>query len=120
MMPFLFLLFMHCLADFPLQGEWLAKEKGKELLFMIAHCVIWTGMVSLGLHLMGMLSMWKIGFLFFGHLAADQWKCSKAEGRRVGLFQTFIKYPSARQMRFSMYLDQLIHMFQLLIVVVLP
>ena len=89
---------MHCLADFPLQGEWLAKEKGKEPLFMLAHCIIWTGMISLGLHLMGMLAMWKIGFLFFGHFGADTFKCERPKTR------------------FWMYLDQLFHMFQLVVV----
>jgi hypothetical protein len=97
-MPFLFLLFMHCLADFPLQGQWLAEQKGKEPLFMFAHCVIWTGMISLGLHIMGILSMWKIAFLFFGHFGADTLKCSRPP------------------CKFNMYLDQLYHMFQIAVV----
>jgi hypothetical protein len=36
---------LHCLADYPLQGDFLAKFKGSNWIAMIAHCAIWTVLI---------------------------------------------------------------------------
>ena len=78
-MNFFWLLFAHFLADLPLQGEFIAKNKGKEPLFMFGHCIIWTGCVSLTLHVLGLYAPWKIPFLFVGHYLMDSLKCKAFE-----------------------------------------
>jgi hypothetical protein len=83
-MIFLFL-FLHALADFPLQGDFLASFKGKNWIAMTAHCLIWSGVIYFGLKAHGLEQWWHIPFLFFGHMAIDKWKCNRAgNGKELG------------------------------------
>lgn len=86
MMEIIFIfLFLHALADYPLQGDFLANFKGKNWVCMIAHCLIWSGVIYLGLKYYGIAQDWHIPFLFFGHLLIDKWKCSRSgNGKELG------------------------------------
>lgn len=92
------LIFAHFLGDYPLQGDYLSMNKGKDWYCLFAHSVIWTGCVCIALQYLGLLSLWKIGFLFALHFLADKLKC---------MFPVRKKY---------LYIDQLFHFAQLLIV----
>jgi len=106
-MDFFYLLFAHCLADFPLQGSWLAEMKGKEPLFLFAHVTIWTGFILLALQFLGIsVFMWKLLFLLLGHYIADFTKCKIMNNNTLFDFE----------IRRLVYADQLFHLFQLLIV----
>lgn len=71
---FLFLIFLHYVADFPLQGEFLATMKGKYNYLLFCHSFIWAGLVGLGLYELNIFSFWKFGFLLGGHYVIDYWK----------------------------------------------
>lgn len=78
-------LFLHALADYPLQGDFLAKFKGSNWMAMIAHCLIWAGMIFSGLIFFEMDKSWHFPFLFFGHMVIDKWKCSRSgNGKELG------------------------------------
>lgn len=78
-------LFLHALADYPLQGDFLAQFKGKNWIAMTAHCLIWSGLIYAGLIYYEINQLWHIPFLFFGHMAIDKWKCSRSgNGKELG------------------------------------
>lgn len=72
------MLFLHAMADYPLQGDFLAKFKGSNWIAMTAHCLIWSGLIWLGLKYLGIDKDWHFPFLFVGHLLIDKWKCSRS------------------------------------------
>jgi len=103
---FLVLLFAHLLADYPLQGDFLASQKGKRLIMMITHCGIWTGCISVAAHLCGtVLGLPTIAVLFFVHFIADE---VKAQGW----------YCNADPLGWPLWLDQTIHVGQIIGVIV--
>ena len=69
-----FLIFLHYLGDFPLQGQFLAENKGKNDYLLFAHAFIWAGTISAGLFYFGLLEVWKVLFLLSGHFIIDRWK----------------------------------------------
>ena len=73
----IWLIFAHFIGDFPLQGEFIAANKGRYWYVMFAHCMIWSGCICAVLDVMGILVWWKIGFLVAGHFVCDKWKSSK-------------------------------------------
>lgn len=68
------LLFAHLLGDFAFQQNWMIQQKMKDPWTMVAHCFIWTGAVAVALQFFGILFLWKILFLFVGHLICDYCK----------------------------------------------
>ncbi len=68
------LLAAHFVADFALQQFWMIKRKWKDPWVLVAHCMIWTGLISLPLEAMGVLVLWKVLFLFGGHIICDSLK----------------------------------------------
>ena len=101
-MELLFLLWLHFIGDYPLQGEFLAKMKGENLYLMFCHVAIWTGTISVGLFLTDNLTLWKIIFLFVIHFMADSYKVNKKD--------------KTKALTNDLYKDQLIHFIQILIV----
>jgi hypothetical protein len=78
--PLLWMVIGHCVADFPLQGDWLSKAKNPTLYpvpgeviwphAMFAHCMIHAGAVLLATGSM------KLAFAeYLAHFAIDYWKC---------------------------------------------
>ena len=68
------LIFAHFFGDFTLQHDWIAKNKFKDPWTLLAHCFLWAGSVSFVLMCFDNLTLWKILFLFFGHLICDYLK----------------------------------------------
>lgn len=94
---------LHAIADYPLQGDFLAQFKGKNWIAMTAHCLIWSGMIYFGLQYFELDKMWHFPFLFFGHMAIDKWKCSRSgNGKELGS---------------DLVIDQLLHFVQIAICV---
>lgn len=99
--------FAHLLADYPLQGDFLARMKGQNFLLLLTHCGIWTGVITVAALLLGLhVPMWMVGFLLLVHIAADY-----AKAKPWGI------YRKLDPMRQGLWLDQTIHLAQLLILI---
>ena len=97
-MLWFYLILAHFIADFPLQGEFLATNKGKHFYWLFAHCMIWAGTCSLPLILFGQFTVGKYLILLLGHIVIDKWKCQMGSDMKW------------------LYADQFLHGVQLLIV----
>lgn len=69
----------HYIADFPLQGEFMAQMKGKLDYILFSHTMIWTGCICAVLAHSGVFAWWKAAFLLAGHFAIDRWKARKED-----------------------------------------
>jgi len=96
-----FLIALHFIADFPLQGEFLANMKGKFDYLLFAHAFMWSGVISAGLIYFGLFAWWKVAMLLIGHFFIDRWKARKDD-------KTFA-------LTRDLWIDQSLHMGQLLI-----
>lgn len=93
------LLTAHAIADYPLQGDFLAKFKGSNWIAMVAHCLIWSGIIYLCLFHLGYKKDWIFPFLFFGHMVIDKWKCSRSG--------------NGKELTTDLLIDQLLHFVQI-------
>lgn len=87
----------HYIGDFPLQGDFVAMNKGKYWYVMLAHCIIWAACICVVLKFYGLFAPWKIAALIIPHYLTDLWKCRKP------------KTPEAWK---YIYPDQAIHLLQ--------
>lgn len=95
------LIVLHFIADFPLQGEFLANFKGKFDYLLFAHSIIWAGFISLGLLVLGEFQNWKFLFLLVGHFFIDRWKARKED--------------KTNALTKDLWVDQGLHLIQLII-----
>ncbi|OLS39138.1 DUF3307 domain-containing protein [Bacillus sp. MRMR6] len=102
-MYLLILMFAHLLADYPLQGEFLANMKGKNLIVLISHAGIWTGCIAIAGYLIGFdISYLDIALLFVVHAVADYLKATNK-----------LWYKNLDSLKGGLLIDQLIHLGQL-------
>lgn len=97
----IFMLTLHCIADYPLQGDFLANIKGKNFFLLMVHSFIWSGVVYFGLKFLGMASPWEFVALNFVHTVVDKWKCSRPD--------------KTKALTTDLYLDQAAHVAQILL-----
>ena len=99
------LIFAHLLADYPLQGEFLATMKGKNHIALVSHAGIWTGTILVAVHLLGYsVTLFDVASLFIVHTIADFLKA-----KPVGI------YKKLDTLKGGLLLDQSIHLFQILV-----
>jgi hypothetical protein len=104
-MTFLILAFIHLLSDYPLQGEFLATMKGKNLIALVSHAGIWTGMISFTVFALGFhVTLIDVISLFVVHAVADYLKA-----KPVGI------YKKLNSLKGGLLLDQSIHILQILV-----
>jgi hypothetical protein len=104
----------HFLADYPLQGDFLATWKSKSYYILFVHSFIWASLVSLALISFGLYAPWKFLVLLIPHAIIDGWKC-----------RTF-KSPEDRQKTLGItmngmqafFIDQALHALQLAVVLI--
>ena len=108
-MNFLWLIFAHVAGDWVCQNRWMAENKGKYWIVMLAHCIIWTGCICIALQHFSKLAWWDVPFLLIGHYLIDSWKCWVYSKR------PFCQQPTAKHL----YIDQVLHLLQLAVVVYL-
>lgn len=101
-----FLLSLHFLADFPLQGSYLAENKGKNDYLLLAHSFIWAGVLSAGLLYFGLFDLWKAIFLIIGHFLIDRFK-ARGEWSDMGV-----------QDNHALLFDQLLHFIQIVFIII--
>lgn len=107
-MNLLVLVFAHLLADYPLQGDFLAKMKGQNVITLASHAGIWTGVVSIAVYLLGYeVTFIDVGLLFIVHAVADYMKA-----KPVGI------YKRLDPLKGGLLLDQLIHVVQILVLMI--
>ena len=82
-MLFLVMFGFHCLADYPLQGEFLAVNKSKNLFVLLCHCATYAIVVTLGFLFLDykssfVLDNWLVVYivLFASHILIDITKCN--------------------------------------------
>jgi hypothetical protein len=92
----------HYIGDFPLQGDFLAKTKGKSDYSLFIHALIWAGCVSAVLAYFGVFAWWKVAFLLSGHFMIDRWKARKKD--------------KSQAFTVDLWIDQFFHFIQLLFV----
>ncbi|MBU8785709.1 DUF3307 domain-containing protein [Bacillus glycinifermentans] len=104
-MTLLLLIFAHLLADYPLQGDFLATMKGKNVIVLLSHAGIWAGTISIAAYLAGIqITYGDIAALFIVHAIADYLKA-----KPVGL------YKKLDALRGGLLLDQSIHLAQIIV-----
>lgn len=108
-MAIFWLLFAHLLADYPLQGEFLATMKGKNHILLVSHAGIWTGTICLALTLLGIpFNPLDVVFLFVVHVIADYMKA-----KPIGF------YKKLNPLGWGLFIDQMIHAAQIAFVLYL-
>lgn len=104
-MPLLVLIFAHLLADYPLQGEFLATTKGNNIISLVSHAGIWTGTILTAVHLLGYrVNFNDVIFLFVIHAIADYCKA-----KPIGI------YNRLDALKGGLLFDQSIHLMQILV-----
>ncbi len=76
---FLWLLLAHYIADYPLQGTFLATTKGKSWYSLLAHSVIYGLTISLCLKFLGAFALWKAVVLVTSHIIIDYRKATATD-----------------------------------------
>jgi hypothetical protein len=108
-LSFLILVFAHLLADYPLQGDFLANMKGKNKLVLITHAGIWTGCIATAGYLIGYnVGFLDIALLFVVHTVADH---LKATGK--------LWYKNLDALKEGLFIDQSIHLMQIAIFILM-
>lgn len=97
------MLSLHAIADYPLQGDFLAQFKGKNWIAMTAHCLIWSGLIYWGLKYYGYAQPHEFLFLFIGHMIIDKWKCNRSG--------------NGKELTSDLLVDQVCHLFQIFLCV---
>jgi hypothetical protein len=80
----LWLLLVHYVADYPLQGEFLAQTKGKYFYSLLAHSIIYGLSIALCFKLLGAFAIWKAFVLVGSHIVIDYKKATaKDKGKAL-------------------------------------
>lgn len=104
-MDFLILLFAHLIADYPLQGEFLSKYKGKNYTILATHAGIWTGTILITAHFLGYsVDYYDVAILFIVHAVADFMKA-----------RPLWFYKKLDPLGAALVIDQLIHVVQIVV-----
>jgi hypothetical protein len=104
MKSFVWILFAHFMGDYAFQSDWMARAKQSSWYVLVAHCMIWTACVSIALEYNHMFTLYKALFLFLGHLWFDYGK--------IQILKTGV------QKELALFIDQIAHFFQCIIVFV--
>lgn len=72
----LWLLLAHYVADYPLQGDFLAQTKGKYFYSLLVHSVIYSLSIALCFKLFGVFAVWKVLVLLISHICIDYLKAT--------------------------------------------
>lgn len=91
----LLVLLGHYIADYPLQGTFLATTKGNNWYSLLAHSIIYSLTIGLCLYYLGVYALWKIAILIISHYAIDGFK-AKAKNKD-------------KQLTTYLYIDQALH-----------
>jgi len=111
---FLVLLFINWVCDYPLQDSFLKENKLKNKYVLFIHSFIWGMGIYLGLMYYNIQGeyYWKLIMLVAGHFFVDSWKCHE--------FSDYVNQKiSYKQLKTIYYMDQLFHIGQILICIII-
>ena len=113
---FFILLFVHLLFDFCLQTDFMSKYKGKLPFVMTVHVFLWTMALIMTLfYLIGDFSEWIAIFLFAGHYFSDWYKIRRIEKENL---KDESNPDVLSRLKLLFHIDQVWHIIQVLIVVI--
>jgi hypothetical protein len=72
----LWVILAHYVADYPLQGDFLAQTKGKYWYSLLVHSVIYGLTIALCFKLLGLFALWKVAVLIVSHIIIDYKKAT--------------------------------------------
>lgn len=72
----LWIILGHYIADYPLQGDFLAQTKGKYFYSLLAHSIIYGLSIALVFKLLGLFAIWKAFVLVVIHIIIDYKKAT--------------------------------------------
>lgn len=72
----LWIILAHYIADYPLQGSFLAQTKGKYFYSLLAHSIIYGLTIALAFKLLGVFSILKAFILVISHILIDYKKAT--------------------------------------------
>lgn len=104
---FLAIYFANLILDYPLQSEFLADYKSKNNYVLFVHSAIWGIGIFLVLISLGLGTIWKLPMLVIGHMLIDAWKC-----------RGWYKKLNIKDWH-SLYIDQGLHLIQLIVCIIL-
>ena len=61
----------HFIGDWGLQNRWMAENKSKYWEILLAHCLVYTGIISIALEYIGKCSIENILIILISHLMID-------------------------------------------------
>lgn len=93
------LITVHCIADYPLQGDFLANIKGKNFFLLMVHSWIWSGLIWISGTMFFIANITDFLVLLVGHMLIDKWKCSRKD--------------KSKALTTDLYIDQALHMVQI-------
>lgn len=109
LMSFLLLMFVHLLADYPLQGDFLATMKGKNHIVLASHAGIWTGCICVACWSIGIpITPFDVAWLFGVHAIQDYLKA-----KPVGI------YKKLNPLGMGLLLDQIVHVLQIVVLLLI-
>lgn len=79
----LWVVLAHLLADYPLQGDFLAKAKETSLFYLCVHAIMYSLILGLSFNLMGAFALWKIPILVLFHITVDRISIEKRIGKPI-------------------------------------
>jgi len=80
----LWVILIHYIADYPLQGEFLALTKGKNWYSLFAHSIIYSLCMCLCFKIIGVFAIWKLLVLLISHIVID-YKKANAKNKEKAL-----------------------------------
>ena len=107
-MQLLILIFLHHFGDVWGQPSWLIKAKSKHLWAIYEHCMVWTGLICMGLIYFDNFEPWKFVFLLFVHFIIDMF-----------FYQILPQLRNKKKQYWYIYPDQALHYTQILVVFLL-
>jgi len=99
----IWLIFAHFIGDWGIATSWLHEQKTQRVAPLLAHCMIYTGCVSIALQYIGIFTLMRVWMILFGHLAIDIAKVSLHE-----------KFAIKDILGWTLCIDQLLHIVLLI------
>ena len=110
------LLVGHCVGDYPMQSDFLAKFKGENNLILSIHCILYTACLLIALLFTSSASrvydyrMLIIAIIFITHFVIDKWKCVVIARLPKGELTQSVAERNKRVTLWCYYIDQALHM----------
>ena len=115
----------HCIGDYPMQGEFLAINKSKDKVCLLAHCIIYTFFFTIAelatmlIHGFPIFMEIVVYIILIGlvtHLIIDKWKCSYRDRIMEELESGAITKEKMHENDvLGFYIDQALHIFVMLV-----